>query len=149
MGVGVIRPMDDMQRINELLRDPRIFPHISCDRCDIETFLAPENGLYLGAYDGDTNVGFFIIQQVNSVTVEIHTIIDPSYWGKSIIFAKEVLEWIFSETTMSKVITFVPEYNRKAASLAERAGMEIEGVIKRSFLKNGELHNQLIYGIGK
>ncbi len=145
----MIAIMDDMIRVNSLLKDERVWPHVSCDRCDIDSFEAPDNAIYLGAYDGEENAGFFIIQPVNSVMVEIHTVIDPKFWGRSVEFAKEVVQWIFSETNVLKIITFIPEYNVKAKRLAEKAGMILEGVVTSSFLKDGNLHNQFLYGVGK
>lgn len=145
----MIAPMNDMDRVNSLLKNEKIWPAISCDRCDLETFAAPDDAMYLGAYDGDVNAGFFIIQPVNSVTVEIHTIIDPSYWGRSIEFTKQVINWIFTETNVMKIITFIPEYNLKAKKLAEKSGMVLEGIVSNSFLKDGELKSQFLYGVGK
>lgn len=145
----MICQMNDFERINVLLKDDRIWPHISCDRCNKESFSAPEDAIYLGAYDENENAGFFIVHPVNSVTLEIHTVIDPSFWGKSLVFTKQVIEWIFNETNALKIITFIPEYNIKAKKLAEKSGMILEGIVSCSFLKNGELHNQFLYGIGK
>lgn len=144
----MIMPMDDTDRINQLMKHDLIWPHISCDRCIKDDFQAPY-GIYLGAFDDDINAGFFLVQPVNSVTVEIHTVIDPKFWGCSEVFAKEVISWIFSETGIMKIITFIPEYNIKAKRLAEKAGMKNEGLVKSSYLKGGVLHDQLLYGIGK
>lgn len=141
--------MLDMNRVNSLLKNDQIWPAVACDRCDLETFMAPDDAMYLGAYDGDINAGFFIIYPVNSVTVEIHTIIDPCFWGRSIEFTKQVIDWIFTETNVMKIITFIPEYNLKAKRLAEKSGMVLEGVVSNSFLKDGELKSQFLYGVSK
>lgn len=144
----MITPMHDMDRINQLMKHDLIWPHISCDRCTKDDFQAPD-GIYLGAFDDDVNAGFFLVQPVNSVTAEIHTVIDPVFWGRAELFAKEVISWIFSETSIMKIITFIPEYNIKAKRLAEKAGMTNEGLVRSSYLKGGVLHDQFLYGIGK
>lgn len=145
----MIAVMHDLDRVNSLMKDDRVWPHVSCDRCDKETYSAPEDGIYLGAYDDEVNAGFFLVQPVNSVTLEIHTVIDPLFWGRSIEFAKQVILWIFENTETLKIITLVPENNKKAARLAERSGMLLEGVVTKSYLKDGVLLDQFLYGIGK
>ena len=43
----------------------------------------------------------------------------------------------------------IPEYNKLAIRLAGKVGMELIGINKRSFMKNGVLYDQQLFGISK
>jgi RimJ/RimL family protein N-acetyltransferase len=99
---------------------------------------------------GDEGLGMYLIHPHNCVTYEIHTCLLPTAWGdKAKQAAKLVLNWIFQNTPCMKVITHVPETNALALRYAKRAGMVVEGNNRKSFLKNGQLLDQIQLGITK
>lgn len=132
----------------KIATNPIVLPWIKDDEA-IEDFNFPDCFLYLIASLNGEDVGFFMLHKVNLITVEIHTIFHPKAFGKVINFTSKVIDWIFSNTDYEKLITHVPEDNTKAKKLAEKSGMEVEGVIKKSFRRNGKNIDQFILGVSK
>jgi len=84
----------------------------------------------------------------NSILFEAH-VISEKPGKKTIQDGMKAMSWMFENTDCLKIEAYVPGCNNMARALAVRCGMEFEGVSKKSFLKNGELHNMNIYGIQK
>lgn len=142
----MIQPTNDAEFIKLVATNPQVWPFISDDNSNMANFEMKDSILYLAASEGDELLGYFALSVINSICYEIHTVMLPSAWGRVLKYAKEVLVWVFTNTDCKKVITFVPENNQKALSLAERSGMKREGFLEKSFLKNGELLGQYILG---
>jgi len=92
--------------------------------------------------------GVFMLHPHNSICYEVHTML-PHAGKKAIDCAKAGMEWMFKNTACERIITNVPEYNRVALIFAKKAGMEVIGINKKSFKKNGVLHNQTLLGLSK
>ena len=93
--------------------------------------------------------GVIMVTPMNSIACQVHTAALPELWGKASGFVKECIEWGFTNTRYLKITTFVPSFNKLALRLARNAGFEKEGIIRKSFLKNWELCDQIIYGLTK
>jgi len=143
----------DRNRINEILGHDSVWPWISDDN-------TPKNVRYtLGQYFMEepgtvvlhpNEYSVFIFRPVNSVTYEAHTNILPSGRGVEAIGAgKGALKWMFKNTPCQKVITWVPVFNRMASIFARMCGLKREGNATKSYLKDGELHDQILLGITK
>lgn len=128
--------------------DPKVWPMISDDGCT-KDFSYPESAMYLIAESDGERIGFFMLQSINSICVEVHTIFSPKAFGSVIFYAKELIAWVFENTGFLKIITYVPSDNHKAKRLAEKAGMKVEGIIKKSYLRSGRLLDQYILGVEK
>lgn len=132
----------------EIATNPLVLPWIKDDEA-IEDFNFPDCFLYVIASLNGEDVGFFMLHKVNLITVEVHTIFHPKAFGKVLSFSTQVIDWVFSNTDYEKMITHVPEDNPKAKRLAEKSGMEVEGIIKKSFRRNGQNIDQFILGVSK
>ena len=139
----------DYDFIKEVCTNPMVWPHISDDNCAIDEFTPSDSMIYLMVEDEGEGMGFFGLSAINTICYEIHTTMLPKAWGKTLRYTKEVLDWIFTNTVCLKVVTFVPETNKKALNLALKTGLKIEGFIEKSFLKNGSLIGQHVLGINK
>jgi len=146
-----IKRTHDMQFVKEVMTHPRIWKWISDDGCSVETFDPVDSDkLYWLTPVGESRMGVFFVHPHNTVTYEIHTAILPEYWGNgSDLAAIEVLKWIFSNTPCQKLITHVPQNNPFALRFAKFAGLQIEGINRKSFMKNGQLLDQYLLGISK
>jgi len=92
----------------------------------------------------------FVFVPVNGVTYEAHTAILPEGRGRKGIEAGiSVLSWMFTETRCMKIITWIPVFNRSAVYFARNCGLNWEGTNSQSFLKDGKLYDQYLYGIRK
>ena len=143
----------DPELIRYVITHESIYSHVADDgsaaRDDYEPVIADQI-YWLAIRDGQQVAGLFMVHPWNSATVEIHTCILPPWRGiKAREAASLVLAWIFNKTAFQKVVTHVPAPNRLAKKLALDAGFSIEGVNRKSFLKNGQLFDQAILGITK
>ncbi len=93
------------------------------------------------------DAGIFIYMPINSITWEVHSCILPKFRGKSLDSAKESVQWMFNNTDCKKIITHVPSFNERAYVYAKSAGLEDEGINKKSFLKDGKIYDQWVLGV--
>ena len=145
-----IEPTCDEELIRGIVTHPAIWPHVSDDGSQLESYSPPMDGAaWLRVVDRET-LGVYMIHQHNAVTFEIHTCLLPAAWGgKARQAGNLVLDWIFTNTQCQKLITQVPETNKLALRYAQRCGLVVEGKNRQSFLKNGELIDQIQLGITK
>lgn len=139
----------DMALVRSIMSHPAIFPHIHDDSV---TECAPidHEGLYWMLVSDGEPAGVFLVHAHNAVCFEMHTCLLPRIWGKDAACAAQLLlAWAFNDTQCKKMITAVPSYNRAALRFAKAGGMVQEGVNRASFLRNGELIDQIMLGITK
>lgn len=143
----------DAALIRKVFTDPAIYPHITDDSCPSPDQWQPtmhEAVWYVLVKDGDELLGVWMLVPHNAICYEIHTCLLPASWGaRAEQAAKELAAWVWDNMPARRVITNVPRCNRLALRFAKRAGMTEFGVNKRSFLKHGQLHDQIMLGISK
>jgi len=141
--------------IREILTYPRIYPYISDDYSPPASEYQPvkhDAVWYVLALDVHTNghdlLGLWMFVPQNGVCWEVHTALLPCAWGDVGLAAAQLLPaWIWEHTPCRRIITNVPATNRLAFHFAIKAGMEIYGTNRASYLKNGALCDQTCLGI--
>ncbi|AWL18218.1 DUF2824 domain-containing protein [Acinetobacter nosocomialis] len=140
--------LDDLEEINKIILNE----HIQKDICDDPTEnqkiidLGPYE--WVGVMEEEMLQGFFMLARHNSLSVEIHTCLLPSLRGsKAIDAGRLILKHIFENH--QKVISWIPENNRKAKLFAQMLGFHVEGINRASFLKEGRLLDQFLVGLTK
>lgn len=108
-------------------------------------FIPTDGKLWLRAGD----YGLFMGEPRNGIMYEVHTMLLPHARGKAVDIAKGAMQWMFDNTKCLKIITHVPVFNVLAKRLAEHCRMKLIGINTSSFLKNGVLYDQYLYGITK
>lgn len=145
---------EDVDLIRTIMTHPQVWPHISDDASGAPEKFDP-SGLvgkahFLLAVDGDEVCGMYLVHRHNAVLYEVHTCILPHAYGeRADAAAQALLDWVFAHTECRHLMTFVPKPNRTALAYAQRAGLQIEGNVPASFLKDGVAHDQTLLGIGK
>lgn len=138
-----------MDLVASIIAHPAIWPHIHDDN-STECTPADHDGFYWMLVTGDCQLGVFLVHALNSVCYQMHTCLLPCAWGAPAKAAAQMLlKWAFEETPCEKMTTLVPAYNRAALRFAKAGGMQHEGVNRASFLRNGELIDQIMLGITK
>lgn len=101
------------------------------------------------AWDGARPMAAFWMEQKNLVTWEVHAHVRPSYWGRGngTKICKETLPVVLEETGCKKLLALVPDCCPQVQKTAEAIGFEVEGVQKKSWLKDGVLYDQKYYGM--
>ncbi len=98
----------------------------------------------------NTAIGAFLFHPWNTITYEMHSAILRQYRGPMAIeAATKAGVWMFDHTSCRKIVTTIPRPNYAAKALAVACGMQQEGIIAKSFLKNGKAHDQYLFGISK
>ncbi|MCP4607754.1 MAG: GNAT family N-acetyltransferase [Planctomycetes bacterium] len=95
------------------------------------------------------NSGVVRVDPMNSITCSVHIATLPELWGSGHEFVQEALEWGFKNTRYQKVVGFIPAHNERVIKLVNDFNFKQEGVLKKSFLKNWVLVDQLIFSLNK
>lgn len=142
----------DFDLVRSYITHPRVYEHVSDDSCPPASDFQPcqlDAVIYaLIRIDGDPS-GVFMFVTENAVTLQVHTCLAPSAWGRSAEAAKAAAKWVFSTTGFLRINTQIPVFNKLAERLAIKAGMKQYGLCPKSFLKNGQVWDIALYGMSK
>lgn len=141
------------QLVGAIMRNPRLYDAAADDFAPARENFRPREDeaiWYILAKDGESILGVFALAPQNTVCWEIHTRLLPASWGAiAAAAARAVVPWIWEHTGCRRLVTVCPSYNRLAIRFAERAGMTRYGVNPASWMKGGELVDQVLLGISK
>lgn len=75
--------------------------------------------------------------------------LNPDYYGRGIMTeaAKMICKEAFKELKLIRIEGSAFEPNIASRRVLEKAGFELEGILKDSFFKNGKYYNEYIYGL--
>lgn len=141
----------DMEVVAAIMSHPAIWPHVAEDGADKPDPVDHDSLNWMLITDDNGNAaGAFLVFARGQVCYEMHTMILPEYWGvRASAAAQALLEWAFTETDCQKMVTSVPANNRAALRFAIANGMHHEGVNRASYLRGGQLIDQISLGITK
>lgn len=140
--------LTNLEDINKIILNQHVQDDISDDLTKNQAVQSLKNYEWIGVVDDDQLQGLFVLISQNSISVEIHTCLLPSMRGSKAFRAGElILNLIFKN--YEKVISWVPENNRKAKLFSLLLGFQVEGINRASFLKNGKLQDQILVGLTK
>lgn len=92
----------------------------------------------------------FLFIAMNHILFEVHVAIIEGDTRKNFInYGRKVLGYMFENTSCQKVVANIPIYNRATAFYAGNIGFDRQGVLTESFLKDGVLHDQTVFGLKK
>jgi len=137
--------------VRTVMTHPRIWPHISDDGSPAASdYRAPEGEhiWYVLARDAGELLGLWVFHPQNAVCWEVHTCVLPRAWGDVGLEAARLLPaWMWEHTPCRRIVTNIPATNRLALHFAINAGMHSFGVNSASYLKDGQLWDQVCLGI--
>lgn len=140
----------DSEFVKYCLTHPAVWRHIQDDAAkdiDPKLYFPPMSGvIYIKAGE----YGLLIGRPVNYITYDIHVALLPSARGRAIEICRGAMSWFFglSEKPIRLTAT-IPCNKNNIIRLAQNIGMEFIGINKRSFMHNGVLYDQHLYGISK
>lgn len=154
MGGGIaIERTCDLETIRELALHPRIFPYISDDfTANQKTWKPIDSELvrYLLAEDAEGPFGFGVFIPTTWAHWTAHFAFLPRAYGAD---ARKSLEsmfaWMWENTSARRITGEIVKGNTLAIRFARRAGCEIYGINRKSYLRGGILHDQVCLGISK
>lgn len=117
----------DLERINQILNHPEVFPLVSWGSDEPFAFHEDSlNGLFF-LMPEDRN-GVFIVDPLDIENAEVHSAFLPGHRGKNAVdTAWEGMEWVFTATSISTLWTKVPEGNCRADAMCRVMGWEPMG----------------------
>jgi RimJ/RimL family protein N-acetyltransferase len=144
----------DYALIGEIMRHPRVYRHIVDDFAPPRERLEPVRDgriwyVLARGEEGDP-LGLFLFLAQSTVLWECHVCMLPHAWGAPAAeAARAVIPWLWAKTPCRRLVAQVPRTNPLAIRFARAAGLREFGVNERSFLKRGELRDQVLLGISK
>lgn len=142
---------EDQDFINQCLTLPalwRLGKDDGMSEVNPRLYFAPMGNRVVYVKAGD--YGLLIGIPVNHISLDVHVALLPEARGKAVEICKGAMQWVFQNSRrISRLTASIPDYNKLAIRLARHSGMEFIGINRKSFLKNGVLYDQHMFGIGK
>lgn len=104
-------------------------------------FAVDVNGTAIGA------VSLMLREDVDRVSAEIGYWLGEEFWGKGIATeaVKAVTAYGIKQFRLTRVFAYTFEWNVASARVLEKAGFALEGRLKRSAVKDGQIVDQFQY----
>ena len=145
------------KKIMDNLRDGLPYPYTVKDAEDyIATMLSakPEN-TYAFAITLDEKVvgsiGVFRCENIHFRTAEMGYYIGEPYWGKGIMTSavKQTCQYIFEHTDIIRIFAEPFYNNTTSCHVLEKAGFQLEGLLRKNAVKNGQVLDMKMYALVK
>lgn len=103
--------------------------------------------------DGEAvgSIGVFIRDDVYSKSAEIGYWLGEPFWNRGIISQaiKQICEFVFEKHHIIRIFAETYACNMGSRKALEKAGFQLEGVLKKSVYKNGKIFDSCIYALTK
>ncbi len=107
--------------------------------------------LNFGIFRHDHLIGSigFVYFDIKAEKTEIGYWIDHEEEGKGIVSSacKALINFVFNELKFNRIEIRCSAQNRRSAAIPERFGFKLEGHLRQSEFRNGELHDFLVFGL--
>ena len=148
MGSSLIYETQNVEVIKAFVT-PEIFEEIAEDGHKYEEF-EPNFRLGYLVQKMEDFEGLWILERRNGVTYCVHPAIPKQYRGrKAYRAAKEFYCYLVENIDFEKLIAETPVIYKNVKLFALQNGLQVEGKLKQSYRKYGQLHDQWILGITK
>ena len=143
----------DIELVATIARHARIYPASSDDYSPPPHEWSPlqhESIWHILCWQNDELLGMFVCVPESAICWRFHVCLLPAAYGATSSEAmRQVTRWIFENTNCMRLVGSVPKYNTLACRLARLANWQQFGLNYKSYLKNGVLHDQLMFGISR
>lgn len=145
------------KNVQDNLRDGLPFPYAVQDGAEyINSMLeAPKDSTYAWAITADDHaigsLGIFRKENIHRFTAEMGYFIAEPYWGRGIVTVaiKEACAHIFAHTDILRIFAEPFIHNKGSRRALEKAGFQLEGILRRNAVKNGEVIDMCMYALVK
>ena len=141
------------KKVQDNLRDGLPFPY---GEEDAKAFLSA-----VLASDPDQNLAFAIeadgeligsisatrCANIHFRTAELGYYLGESYWGKGFATeaVRQICEYVFQKTDIIRIFAEPFAYNAASCHVLEKAGFQLEGVLRSNAVKNGRVQDMNMY----
>jgi len=97
------------------------------------------------------SIGVYRLSNVHRLTAEIGYYIGEPYWGKGIgtEAIRQIVDFTFSDTDIVRVFAEPYAHNAASCRILEKAGFQLEGILRSNAIKNGQILDMKMYAIVK
>lgn len=145
--------MDDAIFVNKVFSHPAVWPFITDDHAKeehrfISGTLSLSNPLAYLLSPNEFTV--FMLLPRSLTTYEVHTAILPEGRGRMAVEAgKAAARWMFEHTTCEKLVGDVAADQKAMLLYSRLVGFKREGICTKSIRRNGQLLDQVMFGLEK
>ena len=110
----------------------------------------PETNFAIAVQDAAVGgIGIVRGDDVHRRSAEIGYWLGRELWGRGIapVAVQAVTEWVFAEFDLARIYAGVFEWNPASTRVLEKAGYTLEGRLRKSVFKDGQLIDQFLYAI--
>jgi RimJ/RimL family protein N-acetyltransferase len=145
------------KKILDNLRDGLPFPYTEKDGLDfIKAMLSAEkNDTFPFAVTVDDkaigSIAVFRQGNIHRLTGELGYYIAEEYWGNGIMTqaVRQICEYVFKNSDLIRIYAEPFAYNTASCRVLEKAGFQLEGVLRNNAIKNGEVLDMKMYSLIK
>lgn len=139
------------EAIGAIFTHPDIWVTIAEDNCTPDSF-APDfsTEIYMAVKVDEKIIGFYAFAVKSGFELDIHAQILPEFRKKHALASGEkILKWFYNEAPKRflKLTAQVPFKYPNVKEFSTRLGLQVEGVNRSSYLKEGEIWDQWYLGI--
>lgn len=141
------------RRVLDKLRDGLPYPYTEGDAREyIAMMLSADNArnFSFAIVDDDRvvgNIGAFRGENIHFRTAEMGYYIGEPYWGQGIgtCAVKKACEYIFAHSDVVRIFAEPFAYNMASCRVLEKAGFQMEGILRSNAVKNGTVIDMSLY----
>ena len=95
------------------------------------------------------SIGAFRQSNIHFRTAELGYYLAEKYWGKGVMTdaVRQLCEKIFSQTDIVRIYAEPFAYNTGSRRVLEKAGFQLEGILKNNAYKNGQVLDMALYAL--
>lgn len=145
-----IEPTFDMDQVKEILMIPEVWERAAEDGADKETYYPGFDNMcgWLICKEKEDIVGLIYVHNDDTKSVKIHPYILPSYRGKGKDMMFSFYRWFIENGAhTAKLLISIPSCYKRLYKFSKRIGFIDEGINRKSYFKNGEMHDQWNLGL--
>jgi len=140
-------------KVLDNLRDGIAYPYTESDAEEFVSAMldAEKDTQYTFAitYGGKVigSIGVFRKENVHRLTAEMGYYIAEPYWGMGIMTeaVRQMCAYIFENTDIVRIFAEPYAHNEASCRVLEKAGFQLEGVLRQNAIKNGSILDMKMY----
>lgn len=145
------------KKILDNLRDGLPYPYTEKDAENYISFIlnSDPKDTFAFAIDVDGkavgSIGAFRQGNIHFRTAELGYYLSEEYWGRGImtIAVRQLCEKLFAETDIIRIFAEPFDYNIGSRRVLEKAGFQLEGIMKNNAFKSGRVLDMALYSYTK
>lgn len=92
-------------------------------------------------------IGLALGEDIEKISAEVGYWLGENYWGKGITSSalNGIVNYGFNDLGLKRIFAKPLEHNMASRKVLEKNGFKLEGILNKSVIKEGKIHNQALY----